>query len=205
MEGIFIIGATNRPELIDEALLRPGRFDYQVCVPLSDEEDREEIFKIHFKKEMIGKDVKIKELIKKTEGFSGAEIAEVCRLAGLKALRAVNFERATSINSSHLFAAIEERRQKKASLVSGNVMLFQILKRLREPLMKIKDSLVAVLVEKRTLEKSNSQKSMIKQLLYPLICLCLVITILTGIYFYFLTSFLYYWLTPGVFVLALNV
>lgn len=107
-EGVFVIGATNRKELIDEALLRPGRFDYKVYVPLPDSEAREEIFNISLKKEVLGEEVDIKGVVEKTEGFSGAEIVEVCRLAGLKALAEVNFEKVNFIRNDHLLLSIDD-------------------------------------------------------------------------------------------------
>ena len=113
-EGVFIIGATNRVELIDEALKRPGRFNYEVFVPLPDIKARRKIFDINLKKEVTGTDVDFRAIVKKTEGFSGAEIAEVCRLAGLKALRDVKFERANFIKMEHLSDAINDIIEKKA-------------------------------------------------------------------------------------------
>jgi len=112
-EGVFIVGATNRIELIDPALLRPGRFDLQIKVPLPDREGRQEIFAIHLKREVMGEDIDMEEIIEKTDGFSGAEIEEICRLAGLKALREVAFRKPNKIRMEHLTSAIEEISQRK--------------------------------------------------------------------------------------------
>ena len=112
-EGVFVIGATNRKELIDEALLRPGRFDYKVYIPLPDSEAREEIFKIHLKKEVLANDLDIDAFVEKTDNYSGAEICDVCRLAGLKALREVNFEKTNLIRTEHILASIDEVLQNK--------------------------------------------------------------------------------------------
>ncbi len=72
-EGIIIIAATNRPDVLDPALLRPGRFDRQVTVSLPDVKGREEILKVHAKNKILAKDVNFKNLAKRTPGFSGAD------------------------------------------------------------------------------------------------------------------------------------
>ncbi len=86
MEGVVIIGATNRPDIIDPGLLRSGRFDRLILVPAPDYETRLKIFEVHTR-EMPLKKVPIKELAKKTEGYSGADIEGLCREAGIIALR----------------------------------------------------------------------------------------------------------------------
>jgi len=112
-EGVFVVGATNRVELIDPALLRPGRFDYQIKVPLPDKEGRQAIFTIHLKEGIIEEDFDLKKIIERTEGFSGAEIEDVCRLAALKALREVSFKRSNIIRMEHLMSVLEEILQKR--------------------------------------------------------------------------------------------
>ncbi len=87
LAGVSIIAATNRADLVDEALKRPGRLDSIVEISLPDEKTREEIFKIHTKNMPIEKAVKLNELAKETDGFSGAEIGGVCQRAGLLAIR----------------------------------------------------------------------------------------------------------------------
>jgi len=84
---VIIIGATNRPDIIDSALLRPGRFDKLLLTPPPNEKGRQEIFKIHTKSMPLSKDVNLGELAKKTEGFVGADIEAVCREAAMLALR----------------------------------------------------------------------------------------------------------------------
>lgn len=86
LKGVVVIAATNRPDMVDPALLRPGRLDRQILVPAPDEETRYEIFKVHTKNMPI-KDVNLKELAKRTEGFSGADIEALCREAAMNALR----------------------------------------------------------------------------------------------------------------------
>jgi len=87
MKDVVIIGATNRPDLLDSALLRPGRFDRIVLVSIPDAKSRKEVFKLHTKKMPLAKDVKIDELVSKTEGYVGADIESVCREAAMLALR----------------------------------------------------------------------------------------------------------------------
>ena len=86
LRGVVVIGATNRPDLMDPALLRPGRFDEVVLVPPPDENARKEILKVHVGHMELDDDVKLKELAKKTEGYSGADIEVLCRKAGMIAL-----------------------------------------------------------------------------------------------------------------------
>ncbi|MEM5790711.1 MAG: AAA family ATPase [Candidatus Aenigmatarchaeota archaeon] len=86
MKNIVIVAATNRPDLVDPALLRPGRIDRFVLVPAPDEKGRLEILKVHTKN-MPLKNVDIKDLAKKTEGFSGADLEALCREAAMNALR----------------------------------------------------------------------------------------------------------------------
>jgi transitional endoplasmic reticulum ATPase len=86
LKGVVVIAATNRPDIVDPALLRPGRLDRQVLLPTPDEKTRLEIFKVHTKN-MPLKDVELKDLAKKTEGFSGADIQSLCREAAMDALR----------------------------------------------------------------------------------------------------------------------
>jgi len=86
LRGVVVIGATNRPDLMDPALLRPGRFDEVVLVPPPDENARKEILKVHVGNMALDGDVKLKELAKKTEGYTGADIEVLCRKAGMIAL-----------------------------------------------------------------------------------------------------------------------
>ncbi len=87
LHNVLIIGATNRLDIVDEALLRPGRFDRIIKVPKPDTKAREHIFKIHTKKKPISKDVDFYKLVQLTNGFSGAEIAAVANRAAITALK----------------------------------------------------------------------------------------------------------------------
>jgi len=86
-EGVIIIAATNRPDVLDPALLRPGRFDRQVTVPLPDIIGRKKILKIHAKKISLGPNVNLKTIAKGTPGFSGADLANLVNESALLAAR----------------------------------------------------------------------------------------------------------------------
>ena len=85
--GVIILAATNRPDVLDSALLRPGRFDRQITVDKPDLIGREQIFKVHLKGITLSKDIDAKKLAAQTPGFAGAEIANVCNEAALIAAR----------------------------------------------------------------------------------------------------------------------
>ena len=87
-EGIIVIAATNRPDVLDPALLRPGRFDRQVVVPLPDVRGREQILKVHMRNVPLGEDVKPSLIARGTPGFSGADLANLVNEAALFAARA---------------------------------------------------------------------------------------------------------------------
>jgi len=86
-EGIIIIAATNRPDVLDPALLRPGRFDRQVMVSLPDVNEREEILEVHARGKIFDKTVNLKNLSKRTPGFSGADLENLLNEAALLAVR----------------------------------------------------------------------------------------------------------------------
>ncbi|RLF28127.1 MAG: AAA family ATPase [Thermoplasmata archaeon] len=87
LRDVTVIAATNRPDIIDPALLRPGRFDRLIYIPPPDKEARKEIFKIHTRNKPLADDVDIDELAEKTEGYTGADIAAVCNEAVMTAIR----------------------------------------------------------------------------------------------------------------------
>jgi len=92
---VFIIGATTRPDIIDPALLRPGRLDQLIYIPLPDEQSRLQIFKACLRKSPVAKDVDLNALAKYTQGFSGADITEICQRACKYAIRE-NIEKVNS-------------------------------------------------------------------------------------------------------------
>jgi len=87
LRNVIVIGATNRPDMLDPALLRPGRFDRLLLVPPASKEGRLEIFKIHTNKMPLAKDVNLEKLAEATEGYVGADIEGLCREAAMLALR----------------------------------------------------------------------------------------------------------------------
>ncbi len=87
LHDVVVIGATNRPELIDPALLRPGRFDRRIMIDMPDEETRKKIFKVHTEDKPIAEDIDIDKLAKKTKDMSGADIASICNEAVMLAIR----------------------------------------------------------------------------------------------------------------------
>jgi transitional endoplasmic reticulum ATPase len=87
MKGVMVLAATNRPDMIDPALLRPGRFDKIIEIPMPDKDTRQAIFKVHTKRMPLAKDVIIAELADLSENYTGAEIENVCREAGMYAIR----------------------------------------------------------------------------------------------------------------------
>jgi transitional endoplasmic reticulum ATPase len=86
-KNVFIIGATNRPDQIDSALLRPGRLDQLIYIPLPDEASRLSILKAQLKKSPVSHDVNLSFLAKNTHGFSGADLTEICQRAAKLAIR----------------------------------------------------------------------------------------------------------------------
>jgi len=87
LKGVVVIGATNRPDIIDEALLRPGRFDRILEVPPPDNEARKHIFQIHTKKKPLESDVNLDKLVEMTEGMTGADIAALLNAAAMSAIK----------------------------------------------------------------------------------------------------------------------
>ncbi len=87
LNDVTVIAASNRPDIIDPALLRPGRFDRAIYIPPPDEEARLEIFKIHTRGKPLAPDVDLKQLARKTENYTGADIAAICNEAVMLAIR----------------------------------------------------------------------------------------------------------------------
>jgi len=118
MEGVVVIGATNRPDIIDPGLLRPGRFDRLVLIRSPDKKARLQIFKIHTKSMPLDKDVDLEELSEITENYSGADIEALCREAAMLAIR--ENEEAKKVKKSHFEKAMETVR----SSITPNMMKF---------------------------------------------------------------------------------
>ena len=106
MKDVMVLAATNRPELIDTALMRPGRFDRHIYIPSPDEKGREKIFNIHTRGMPIEKSIILKDLAKKTVNYSGADIEAVCREAAMLTLR--ENMKAKEVKNKHFDAALKE-------------------------------------------------------------------------------------------------
>ena len=115
--GIIIVAATNRPDVLDPALLRPGRFDRQISVDKPDVIGREAIFKVHLKPLKLSTDVNIQKLSSQTPGFAGAEIANVCNEAALIAARR-NREEVTMQDFQDAMDRVIGGLEKKNKLIS---------------------------------------------------------------------------------------
>ncbi len=87
MNGVLVLGATNRPDILDPALLRPGRFDIQVAIPLPDLDGRRRIFDIGLRNKPLAEKIDIDALAASTDGFSGAEVRAICTRAAWAAIR----------------------------------------------------------------------------------------------------------------------
>ena len=106
LNDVIVIAATNRPDILDAGLLRPGRFDRILLVDVPTKKGREEIFKVHTKKMPLAKNIKLSELAEKTNNYAGADIEAVCREAGMLALREdIN---AKEITKNHFERALEK-------------------------------------------------------------------------------------------------
>jgi transitional endoplasmic reticulum ATPase len=108
MEGVVVLAATNRPDIVDNALLRAGRFDRLMLIPAPDLEARKSIFRIHTKGMPLDESVDLDELAQKTDGFVGADIESLCREAGILALRE-NME-AEKVSMKHFEKALSKAR-----------------------------------------------------------------------------------------------
>jgi len=102
--GVIILAATNRPDILDPALLRPGRFDRKIILDPPDVNDREEILKIHSQDKPLGKNINFRETAERTPGFSGADLANVANEAALLAAR----QNKTQIDQKEFLEAIEK-------------------------------------------------------------------------------------------------
>ncbi len=120
LSDVVVIAATNRPDIIDPALLRPGRFDRIIVVPPPDKKARLEIFKIHTKKMPLANDVDLEKLAEMTEGYSGADIEAVCREAALTALR--ENLKAKEVKMKHFEEVLKKI---KPSLTNVNVKAYE--------------------------------------------------------------------------------
>jgi transitional endoplasmic reticulum ATPase len=112
LKGVVVIGATNRPDIIDEALLRPGRFDRMLEVPPPDKDARRQIFQIHTKKKPLDSDVNLDKLVEMTDGMTGAEIAAIVNAAAMTAIKEYVNQKGTKLKvlMKHFESAFDKVR-----------------------------------------------------------------------------------------------
>jgi transitional endoplasmic reticulum ATPase len=108
---VVVIAATNRIDMVDPALLRPGRIDRLIYIPLPDKDTRSKIFEIHLKGKPVSDEVSVQWLAEATDGYSGAEIEAVCREAAMLALRAVMPERSVEADAKKIAGAVKIMRR----------------------------------------------------------------------------------------------
>lgn len=137
LKGVVVIGATNRPDIIDEALLRPGRFDRILEIPLPDNDSIKEILKIHMVRKPIDKSVDLNKLVELCKGLSGADIAALVNAAALSAIK----EHIITNRSEHIPERKELRYADESQLVSQRVPLNITMKNFEAAFKKIKPNL----------------------------------------------------------------
>jgi transitional endoplasmic reticulum ATPase len=117
LKGVLVLAATNRKDLIDSAILRPGRFDFVLEFPLPDEAVRQAIFRVHTQWKPLADDVNLQSLAKETEGMAGSDIEAICRQASLIAIRefvqAGHKENRLLISQKHFDLALQWRKGQK--------------------------------------------------------------------------------------------
>ena len=123
LKGVVVIGATNRPDIIDEALLRPGRFDRILEVPVPDKESRKHIFQIHTKKKPLEPDVNLDKLVEMTEGMTGADIAALVNAAAMSAIKEHVRQKSGSklrISMRHFETALDKIKKKLGNRIAAS-------------------------------------------------------------------------------------
>ena len=116
LDDVKLISATNRPDILDEALLRPGRFDRIIEIPYPDEDGREAILRIHMGKMPKSKGLTVPKIVSQTKGFSGADLKATCVEAAMVAIRA----KRKSVNATDFRTAIDRIKDKNANSVRGD-------------------------------------------------------------------------------------
>ena len=123
LKGVVVIGATNRPDIIDEALLRPGRFDRILEVPAPDKEARKQIFSIHTKKKPLDSDVNLDKLVETTEGMTGADIAALVNAAAMSAIKEHVRQKSGNklrISMKHFETALNKIKKKSVNRIANS-------------------------------------------------------------------------------------
>jgi transitional endoplasmic reticulum ATPase len=129
LRNVVVIAATNRPDILDPALLRPGRLDRLIYVPPPDYRARLEIFRVHARKLKLMDDVNLEELARRTEGYTGADIAAVVREAAMLALRETVRERASSVKPVSMRYFEEALKRVPPSLTQEDIRRYESIAR----------------------------------------------------------------------------
>jgi len=115
LKGVIVLAATNRPDIVDPALLRPGRFDYVIELPLPDEAARLEIFRVHTRHKPVEDGFSPEGLVEVTKGFTGAEIESVCNKAALLAIKEFYVRsddiKPITVTKNHFLRAVDEMKK----------------------------------------------------------------------------------------------
>ena len=123
--GIVVAAATNRPDVLDPALLRAGRFDRLIFVPPPEPADREKIFRINLEKVPLGEDIDLPKLASLTEGFTGADIANICRQAKINALEAsLSKSSEVKVGMADITKILQRARPSAPGMVMGRYLAF---------------------------------------------------------------------------------
>ncbi len=140
LKGVVIMAATNRPDIVDFSLLRPGRFDRHVLVPAPDDKARIEILKVHLKNIPTSKDVELKALADKTKNFSGADLEALCREAAMLALKeSLKKESVDEVSKKHFDEVLKKIKPSIPEVVAKSYENFEkaitthIIKKKEEP------------------------------------------------------------------------
>ncbi len=121
LKGVLVVAATNRPDLIDLALLRPGRFDLILALPMPDEKSRQMIFRVHTKEKPLAQDVDLDMLAKEADGLTGAGIEAVCQEAAMRAIREaieLKDDPKVCVTMRHFRAALDCEKARKGPCAS---------------------------------------------------------------------------------------
>lgn len=118
LKGVVVIGATNRPDIVDEALLRPGRFDRMLEVPIPDKEARKQILQVHTRRKPLDSDFNLDKLVEMTDGMTGADIAAIINAAAMTAIKehvSKDGSKKLKISMRHFEAALDKIKRKSSS------------------------------------------------------------------------------------------
>ena len=123
--GIVVVAATNRPDVLDPALLRPGRFDRLIYVPPPEKDDREELFRANLDKVPLAEDIDLDKLAAITEGFTGADIANICRQAKINALEmSLSKGSEVKLEMADMMKILQKARPSAPAMILGRYLAF---------------------------------------------------------------------------------